>query len=59
MQPKAELYQSDLVMIETDPSKARSDEIEPEQQRLGRPRREPKQPPAEAEAELEQIETRK
>ena len=60
MEPKVEVEQSGLVMIETDPSKARTLEAEPEPQLpLGRPRREHKQPPAEAEAELVQIETRK
>ena len=60
MEPKVEVEQSGLVMIETDPSKARTLEAEPEPQLpLGRPRREHKQPPAEAEVELVQIETRK
>jgi len=60
VEPKVEVEQSGLVMIETDPSKARTVEAEPEpQQPLGRPRREHKQPPSEAEAELVQIETRK
>ncbi|MGH8746562.1 MAG: hypothetical protein ACREUK_08725 [Burkholderiales bacterium] len=58
--PKAELDQSGLVMIETDPSKAHSVALEPEQPpSLGRERRERKLRPVEAEPELVQIETRK
>ena len=58
--PKVDLDQSGLVMIETDPSKARSVRHEPEQpQALGRARREGKSRPVEAEPELVQIETRK
>jgi ribonuclease E len=58
--PKAELDQSGLVMIETDPSKAHPVQIEPEEPHaLGRARRERKPRPAEGEAELVQIETRK
>jgi len=60
VEPKAELEQSGLVMIETDPSKARTVRAEAEpQQPLGRPRREHNPEPADAEAELVQIETRK
>jgi ribonuclease E len=64
VEPKAELDQSGLVMIETDPSKARTLPAAPEQpQALGRPRRERRPPQAEVEAEAEtelvQIETRK
>ena len=56
----AELDRSGLVMIETDPSKARTVRSEPEQtQALGRARRERTSRPAEAEPELVQIETRK
>ena len=59
-EPKAELDQSGLVMIETDPSKARSVRLEPEQpQALGRTRRERKPRPVETVPELVQIETRK
>jgi hypothetical protein len=59
-EPEAELDQSGLVMIETDPSKARTVQLEPEQpQALGRTRREPKTQPVEAQPELVQIETRK
>ena len=58
--PTPALDQSGLVMIETDPTKARLVPPEPEQPRpLGRVRREPKLRPVEAEAELVQIETRK
>jgi ribonuclease E len=58
--PKVDLDQSGLVMIETDPSKARSVPLEPEHpQALGRTRRERKQQSVEGEAELVQIETRK
>ena len=59
-EPKVELEQSGLVMIETDPSKARTPQAEPEQpQLLGRPRRQPRAQQTAAEAELVQIETRK
>ena len=59
-EPKAELDQSGLVLIETDPSKARTVQLETEQPHtLGRARRERKPQPAEAEPELVQIETRK
>ena len=59
-EPTAELDRSGLVMIETDPSKARSVQPEPEQpQALGRARRERASRAAEAEPELVQIETRK
>ena len=59
-EPTAELDRSGLVMIETDPSKARSAQPEPEQpQALGRARRERASRAAEAEPELVQIETRK
>ncbi|HUJ86345.1 MAG TPA: Rne/Rng family ribonuclease [Burkholderiales bacterium] len=59
--PKAELDRSGLVMIETDPSKARSARPEEAQQAqaLGRTRRERKPLQVETESELVQIETRK
>ena len=60
VEPKAELEQSGLVMIETDPSKARTVQAEPEpSQSLGRPRRERRPQQVAAEPELVQIETRK
>ena len=60
VEPKAELEQSGLVMIETDPSKARPVQAEPEPlHSLGRPRRERRPQQVAAEPELVQIETRK
>ncbi len=59
-EPTAELDRSGLVMIETNPSKARTVRPEPEQtQALGRARRERTSRRTEAEPELVQIETRK
>ena len=59
-EPTAEIDRSGLVMIETNPSKARSVRPEPEQPHaLGRTRRERTSPAAEAEPELVQIETKK
>ncbi|MFZ1908542.1 MAG: hypothetical protein WAU52_05620, partial [Burkholderiales bacterium] len=59
-EPTAELDRSGLVMIETNPSKARTARPEAEQtQALGRARRERTSRPTEAEPELVQIETRK
>jgi hypothetical protein len=55
---KALLESAGLVMIETDRTKAPSQQAEEEPQHLGRPRRERPKPPPQEE-ELQQVETRK